>query len=52
MFCDLRSLWVLAGRESGVCYGGCWQEMKPQVINSRAQMGSRLEVSESVAQVP
>ena len=29
-----------------------WQEMKPQVINSRAQMGLGPEVSEPVAQVP
>lgn len=28
-----------------------WQEMKPQVINSRAQMGLGPEVSEPVAQV-
>ena len=52
---------MLAGRESEVCYGGLWQEsaafwgwqeMKPQVINSRAQMGLGPEVSEPVAQVP
>lgn len=28
-----------------------WQEMKPQVISSRAQMGLGPEVSEPVAQV-
>lgn len=28
-----------------------WQEMKPQVINFRAQMGLGPEVSEPVAQV-